>query len=159
MEFRRVLFRSAVGCEVWAHDLLDLRAYCEPRAIRLGSLDEVLASCDFVSLHVPLTSSTRLMIRRRQLALMKPTAFLINTARGGIVDEGDLAEALHLGTLAGAAFDVFAEEPTRNTRLLALDNFIGTAHVGGNSREAITAVGLAAVENLVAHYQRRGESA
>jgi D-3-phosphoglycerate dehydrogenase len=143
---------QAVGCSVMAHDLLDLRDYGAARSIRFGSLDEVLATSDFVSLHVPLTPATRRLIGRRQLQAMKRSAFLINTARGGIVDESDLADALADGTIAGAASDVFAEEPTTNTRLLSLENFIGTAHIGGNSREAIRAVGLAAVDNLLRYF-------
>lgn len=149
---RTAALMQAVGCEVLAHDLLDLREYCASRAIRFVSLEEVLAGSDFVSLHVPLTPATRLMIRRAQLQQMKPSAFLINTARGGIVDESDLADALQDGTIAGAASDVFAEEPTGNTRLLGLESFIGTAHVGGNSREAILAVGMAAIGNLLTHF-------
>lgn len=145
---------QSVGCPVLAHDLLDLRDYCTAHDVRFCALDELLAESDFVSLHVPLTAATRGMIGRAQLARMRPSAFLINTSRGGIVDETALAEALESGRLAGAASDVFAEEPTRNARLLALESFIGTAHIGGNSREAITAVGLAAIENLVAHFAR-----
>ena len=147
---------QAVGCRILAHDILDLRDYCRAHSIEPCSLDQALRDSDFVSLHVPLTPETRCMIRRDQLARMKPTAFLINTARGGIVDETDLAEALEGGVIAGAASDVFAEEPTTNARLVGLDNFIGTAHVGGNSREAIHAVGMAAIHNLLAHAGRVG---
>jgi D-3-phosphoglycerate dehydrogenase len=146
---------QGVGCSIRAHDILDLRTYCASHAIQFSTLDEVLAESDFVSIHVPLTPETRSMIRRDRLQKMKPTAFLINTARGGIVDEHDLADALEEGTIAGAAFDVFAEEPTNNARLVALENFIGTAHVGGNSREAIHAVGMAAVHNLIEHFGLR----
>jgi len=143
---------GAVGCTVLAHDLLDLRGYCSEHAIRFCSADEVLRESDFVTLHVPLTPATRSLIGRAELARMKPTAFLVNTSRGGIVDEDALADALERGALAGAASDVFAEEPTRNARLLACPAFIGTPHVGGNSREAIHAVGMAAIDNLVRHF-------
>jgi len=141
---------QAVGCPVIAHDVLDVGAYADAHAIRCASLGELLRDADVVTLHVPLTAATRGLIGAAELAAMRPGAFLINTARGGIVDEDALADALTSGALAGAAFDVFAEEPTRNARLLALDSFIATPHVGGNSREAIHAVGLAAVANLVA---------
>lgn len=148
------VFRS-VGCPVLGHDLLDLRAFCAAHQIGWASLDEVLAASDVVSLHVPLTAATRGLIGAAELARMKPGAFLINTSRGGIVDEDALAEALERGQLAGAASDVFAEEPTRNARLLALESFIATPHVGGNSREAIAAVGGAAIDNLLRHFGRR----
>ncbi len=143
---------QSVGCQVMAYDILDLREYCAANAIEFCSFDQVLGDSDFVSLHVPLTLKSKHMIRRPQLQKMKPTAFLINTARGGIVDEADLADALEHGTISGAASDVFADEPTSNTRLLAMDNFIGTAHVGGNSKEAIHAVGTAAIDNLLKHF-------
>ncbi len=150
---------QSVGCSILAYDLLDLGAYCAAHAIERCSLDRLLGESDFVSLHVPLTPETRSMIRRPQLRRMKPTAFLINTARGGIVDEDDLADALQDGTIAGAASDVFADEPTRHARLLGQETFIGTAHVGGNSREAIHAVGMAAIANLLQHLGRAGGSA
>lgn len=143
---------QAVGCSIAAHDIRDLSAYCAEHGIERASLDQILAESDVVSLHVPLTPDTRGMIRRPQLHRMKPTAFLINTARGGIVDEDDLADALENGTIAGAASDVFTDEPTRNARLCGLETFIGTAHVGGNSREAIHAVGMAAITSLLKHF-------
>ncbi len=143
---------QSVGCSVMAHDILDLSQYCADNDIEFCSFERLISESDFVSLHVPLTPQTKLMIRRPQLQQMKPTAFLINTARGGIVDEDDLADALEQGTIAGSASDVFAVEPTDNARLVGFDNFIGTAHVGGNSREAIHAVGTAAIDHLLKHY-------
>ena len=146
---------QAVGCPVIAHDLVDLGAYCADHAIRFTSLDELLRDADVVTVHVPLTPRTRPLIGRAELAAMKPGAFLINTARGGVVDEDALCDALAAGALGGAASDVFADEPTRNTRLLGFDNFLATPHVGGNSREAIRAVGLAAIDHLTAALDRQ----
>jgi D-3-phosphoglycerate dehydrogenase len=88
------------------------------------------------------------MIGAAQLEAMKPSAFLVNTARGGIVDEEALKRALTRGTLAGAAFDVFAAEPPADTELLLLPNFVGTPHIGGSSTEAVLAMGRAAIEGL-----------
>jgi D-3-phosphoglycerate dehydrogenase len=150
---------QATGCSILAHDLLDLSAYCAAHGIEPCSLDRLLGESDFVSLHVPLTPLTRGLIRRPQLRWMKPSAFLINTARGGIVDEDDLADALQERAIAGAASDVFVDEPTHHERLLAQETFIGTPHVGGNSREAIHAVGMAAVTNLLAHLGMTGAAA
>lgn len=146
---------QAVGCSVLAHDLLDLDTYAAAHDITMAPLPRVLADSDVVSLHVPLTPLTRGMIRAPELARMRPGAFLINTARGGVVDEDDLAAALEGGVIAGAAADVFAEEPTRHARLVGHDMFVGTPHVGGNSREAVHAVGTAAVHNLIAHFAAR----
>jgi len=141
---------QAVGCTILAHDILDLRSYAATAEIACRALGDLLREADFVSLHVPLTPATRGLIGRAELRAMKPTAFLVNTSRGGVVDEDALADALADGAIAGAASDVFVDEPTRNARLLALDNFIATPHIGGNSREAIRSVGMACVRNLVA---------
>ena len=141
---------QAVGCTVLAHDILDLRPYAATHEIWWRAFGDLLREADFVSLHVPLTPATRGLIGRAELRAMKPTAFLVNTSRGGVVDEDALADALGDGAIAGAASDVFADEPTRNARLLAFDSFVATPHIGGNSREAIRSVGMACVRNLVA---------
>lgn len=111
-------------------------------------LDELLAEADVVSLHLTLDDSTRDLLDRRRLELLKPTAVLVNTARGGLVDERALAELLREGRLAAAAFDVFALEPPGESELLALPNFLGTPHIGGSTEEAILAMGRAAIEGL-----------
>ena len=97
--------------------------------VRLVPLDELLAEADFVSIHCPLTDQTRGLIGERELGLMKPDSYLINTARGGIVDEAALFKALHAHRIAGAALDCFAEEPvTRPHRLGTLDNVLLAPH-------------------------------
>ncbi len=104
--------------------------------INLVPLETLLQISDFVSLHVPLTPQTRKMIGWRELCLMKPTAYLINTARGGIVDEEALARALEEGRIAGAAIDVFEREPPVGSPLLCSDKVILTPHIGASTREA-----------------------
>ena len=111
-------------------------------------LDALLAQSDIVTIHVPLDASTRGLIGARALGLMKPTAFLINTARGGIVDEQALKAALLERRLAGAALDVFAIEPPADPELLRLPNFVGTPHIGGSTDEAVLAMGRAAIAGL-----------
>jgi (S)-sulfolactate dehydrogenase len=123
-------------------------------ARRLGcelvTIDELLARCDYVSIHVPLTEQTKNLIGKDALARMKQGAFLINCARGGIVDEAALAEVLRSGHLGGAAFDVFAEEPVQPDHpLLGLDNFICTPHLGASTEEAQQAVATALAEQMV----------
>src|SRR5262249_29731485 len=93
-------------------------------------LDELLGQSDFVSLHSPLTPATRHQIGRRELALMKPTAFLVNTARGAIVDEAALVQALKKRQIAGAGLDVFEHEPKVALALLAMPNVVTTPHLG-----------------------------
>lgn len=111
--------------------------------VELESLDVVLSTADFVSLHVPLTEQTKGLIGKRALSLMKPTARLINTARGQLIDEEALADAIRNGKLAGAAIDVFANEPCTSSILFGLDNIIVTPHLGASTQEAQT---LAATE-------------
>src|SRR5207249_3321872 len=113
-------------------DIADYTDFYRETGVRAVPLDELLSASDIVTLHVPLDPSTQNMIDARALALMKPSAFLINAARGGIVDEHALALELRENRLAGAAADVFAIEPPIDGDLLRLPTFIGTPHVGGS---------------------------
>jgi D-3-phosphoglycerate dehydrogenase/(S)-sulfolactate dehydrogenase len=114
------------------------------------TLDELLRRSDYISIHVPLSDQTRGLIGKDALAKMKKGAFLVNCARGGIVDEAALAEALSSGKLGGAALDVFAEEPVKPDHpLLKLDNFICTPHLGASTEEAQQNVATALAEQMV----------
>jgi glyoxylate reductase len=115
---------------------------------RSDDLVALLAGADVVSLHCPLTPETRHLIGAGALAAMKPTAILVNTARGPIVDEQALVEALRDGTIAGAALDVFEREPEVTEGLLALDNVVLTPHLGSATRETRIAMGMLAVSAL-----------
>ena len=118
-------------------------------------LDALLAESDFVSLHTPAAPETRHLIDRRRLALMRPDAFLINTARGDIVDEAALIEAVEAGTIAGAGLDVYEREPAVPAALVARENVVLLPHLGSATDEARTAMGRRALANLVAWF--RGE--
>jgi glyoxylate reductase len=115
-----------------------------------GGLDELLAAADVVSLHCPLTPETRHLIDADALARMRPTAVLVNTARGPIVDEAALVEALRAGTLAGAALDVYEFEPEVAAGLLELENVVLSPHLGSATRATRVAMGLLAVSALEA---------
>jgi glyoxylate reductase len=110
-------------------------------------LDEVLGA-DVVTLHVPLTEATRYLIDPDAFARMQPTAVLVNTSRGPVVDEDALVRALHAGTIAGAALDVFEHEPRVHSGLLELDNVVLTPHIASATHEAREAMGLLCVEAL-----------
>ncbi len=138
----------AFGARVLAHDIVSYDAFYQEQSVTPVSLDALLGESDIVSIHLPLDSSTRGLFGARELGLMRPAAFLINTARGGIVDERALQRALLEKRLAGAAFDVFEEEPPSERELLALDNFVGTPHIGGGTAEAVLAMGRAAIAGL-----------
>jgi lactate dehydrogenase-like 2-hydroxyacid dehydrogenase len=116
----------------------------EPRA----SLEEVLAEADFVSLHCPATPETRHLMNRERLGRMRPSALLINTARGDVVDEAALVEALTNGTIAGAGLDVFEKEPQVSPALVAMENVVLLPHLGSATQETRIAMGMRALENL-----------
>jgi len=116
----------------------------EPRA----ELDEVLREADFVSLHCPATPETRHLMNRERLALMRPDAFLVNTARGDVVDEGALVEALQQKKIAGAGLDVFEREPEVTRALLSMENVVLLPHLGSATTETRVAMGMRALENL-----------
>ena len=112
-------------------------------------LHELLHLSDFVSLHVPMRADTQGIIGRAELARMKPTAYIINTARGGVVDEDALLEALSDGRLAGAALDVFVTEPATNTALIQHEKVIATPHIAASTEDAQRVASLAVAEQIV----------
>ncbi|MEU3510610.1 hydroxyacid dehydrogenase [Streptomyces longwoodensis] len=118
--------------------------------VRAAELDEVLAVSDVVTLHLPKTPATVDLLGARELALMKPTALLVNTARGGIVDEAALARALRAGRPAGAALDVFATEPPGHSPLLALPNVLALPHLGASTHDAQLRAGQEVVDKVLA---------
>ncbi len=142
-----VLLR-AFDCRLLAHDILDFPEFYATHGVEPVGLEELLAQADVVSVHLPLNRSTRNMLGAKRLALMKPDAVLVNTARGGIIDEAALKEMLRDGRLAGAAFDVFEPEPPADAELLNLSNFLATPHIGGSTEEAILTMGRAAIRGL-----------
>lgn len=136
------------GTRVLSHDILDFPEFYAEHGVQPVDLDTLLGQSDVVSLHVPLDASTAGMLDRRRLERMRPDACLVNTARGGLVDEDALAELLVAGRLHGAAFDVYATEPPLGSPLLQAPGVLATAHIGGSSTEGIRAMGLAAIEGL-----------
>lgn len=124
-------------------------------ARRCDSVDEVLKQADFVSLHCPGGRATYHLINRERLAIMQPHAFLINTARGDVVDEQSLVEALRNGVIAGAGLDVFEHEPKVSEALLSMDKVVILPHLGSATRETRVAMGMRVVENLRAFFSGR----
>ena len=112
-------------------------------------LETLLRQSDFVSIHIALTDATRGLIGAALLDLMKPTAVLVNTARGGIVDEAALADALEQKKIFGAAMDVYSAEPVRDESLLSQERLVSTPHIGAYSRGALHNMGMAAARNLL----------
>lgn len=130
--------RSAVPADVLRHF----------GAEQVATIDDLLPQCDFVSLHCPGGMANRHLINSRRLDLMRPGAFLINTARGEVVDEHALAQALWFGTIGGAGLDVFEREPNVPEALLGADNLVLLPHLGSATRETREAMGFRVLENL-----------
>jgi phosphoglycerate dehydrogenase-like enzyme len=135
-------------CRILAHDIRDYPDFYRAHRVTPVGFYQLLAESDIVSVHVPLDRSTKGMIGASQLSRMRAGTFLINAARGGIIDEDALAAALESHHLAGAACDVFQMEPDANSRLLSLPTFLGTPHIGGSTEEAQLAMGRAAIDGL-----------
>jgi D-3-phosphoglycerate dehydrogenase len=136
--------------QVLACDIAEDRRYAEAHGIRLVSLEQLLREADFVTLHAPLMAETQNLMNAERLALMKPTAFLINTARGGLVDETALHDALLHRRIAGAGLDVFRQEPPTGSPLLALDNVILSPHAFANSMKAEAMMGDHCIRSVLA---------
>ena len=154
----RAVARRCRGYEmrILAHDIAPDRAYARSHGIELTSLEQLLAESDFVTLHAPHTPETDRLMNVARFRLMKPTAFLINTARGGLVDEAALHEALVTRRIAGAGLDVFRSEPPTGSPLLGLDNVVLTPHAAGSDLAAEAATGRCSVESILA--VARGDS-
>lgn len=141
-------FLKPYGVKILAYDLIAKNDYCNSNGIQQTTLENVLKESDVVTIHLPLTSKTKALLNHDQLMLMKKGSFLVNTARGGMVDENALYELLSTGHIRSAAFDVFEKEPPIDQKLFTLDNFYSTAHIGGSSAQSIQLMGLAAIQGL-----------
>ncbi|MGE3974367.1 MAG: phosphoglycerate dehydrogenase [Bdellovibrionales bacterium] len=135
------------GCKLLAHDIVDDKPFHLEHDIEFVSLDELITRSDIVTLHVPLNTSTKNIMNASRIQAMKENSLLINTARGGLVDETALKARLKKENMS-AAFDVFAEEPAQDLELIHLPSFFSTPHMGGSSQEAVIAMGRAAYEGL-----------
>lgn len=133
-----------------AFDAYPDAAFAQETGLTYCSLDTLLRESDFISIHCPLTDDTRSLINAAAFAKMKPTAVLVNTARGGIVDEEALYDALTRKAIAAAALDVTVQDPPTGSPLLGLDNCIMTPHIGGYTSDAVLNMGILAAKNLVA---------
>lgn len=121
----------------------------ECKVAEMVPLDEVIRKADFITIHVPLTDETRHIIGKEELNMMKNTAYLINCARGGVVDEEALYNALSEGKIAGAALDVFENEPPTGSKLLELDNIVVSPHIGASTKEGQIRAGVICAEQIM----------
>ncbi|WLS11110.1 hydroxyacid dehydrogenase (plasmid) [Shinella sumterensis] len=141
---------EALSMEVVVHDPFAPEAAEADGFVSIGDIDAMLPSVDVLSIHCPLTATTRNLIDARRLGLMKKSAVLVNTARGGIINEADLARALAGGTIAGAALDSFATEPPpADSPLWTLETLIATPHIGGVTYGSADAMAVIAARHII----------
>ena len=136
------------NCKILVNDIVDYAEFYQKHKILAVNKEELLSNAELVTLHVPLDNSTRGMIGAEEIKLMRLNSVLINTARGGIVDEAALLNGLKNGKPGVAAFDVLAQEPPENYELINHDRFFISPHIGGSTEESIWAMGKAAIDGL-----------
>lgn len=140
----------AFGMEVNAYDPYIDESFAKEHGIKVCSFEETIASADFISLHMPLNEKTKHFIDEEAIGLMKEGVYIINTARGGLIDEDAAYKALLSGKMAGLALDAYEREPVSDSPLVKMDNVISTPHTGAHTNEAISGMGTMAVDNLIA---------
>lgn len=140
---------SPFQCNILVNDIIDLNGYVLEKGVKSVTKEMLFEASDIISIHTPYTPETSNLFTMDVFRKMKPSAVLINTARGGIINEPDLKYALQHNIIAGAALDVYKTEPPFDQEFLALPNLICTPHTGGNSYEAVVAMGLSALSHLV----------
>ena len=147
----RQVVKRAIGFEmnILAFDIVKDKKFVQKYGIKYVNLEKLLRKSDYITIHIPLNDATRGMISYEELEKMKKNAFLINTSRGGIVDEEALYDALRNNKLRGAALDVYNNEPLRESPLKELDNMIMTPHIGAYTEEAIENMSIQAAQNLI----------
>jgi len=123
--------------------------WAEKENVKYVNFDELLKRSDIITIHIPLTEETRHLISERELSLMKKTAVIINTSRGGIINERDLYKFLKEGKIYGAGLDVLEDEPPQNSPLIELDNVVITSHIGAHTQESIENMAFIAIDNLI----------
>lgn len=137
------------NCRILANDLIDIEEFCLENNIECVSKDYLYKNADIITLHVPLDSSTQDLINEKTINLMKSSVYIINTSRGGIVNEDDLKNALRDFRIGGAALDVFKIEPPVDKELINFPNLIPTPHIAGNSYDAVVKMGMESINHLL----------
>ncbi len=141
---------QAFDMQISAYDPYIDEAFASANGVRVESLDDVFKTSDVISLHLPLSADTRYIVSKKRMQLMKAGSIIINTARGGLIDEQAAAELLLSGHLRGLGLDAFEQEPLVDSPLKNIENVVFTPHTGAHTPEAVTRMGIMAVENLIA---------
>lgn len=141
------------NCKILVNDIINQKNYYSENNLIEVTKDEIFRQCDIISIHTPFNDFTENMVNKNIFEIMKNDAFIINSARGGIINENDLKNALKNNEILGAAIDAYIEEPPKDKELIALENLICTPHIGGNSKEAVEAMGMSAIKHLVEYFK------
>ena len=140
------------GCKILVNDIINQDNYYKNYNFIEVSKKELYQESDFISIHTPQDESTFNFITLNEMKMMKSTAYLLNTARGGLINEQDLKYALQNNIIAGAGIDAYVEEPPTDKEFISLPNLICTPHIGGNAKEAVKAMGMSAIEHLKEYF-------
>jgi len=141
------------GCKILVNDIINQDEYYKENGLIEVTKEELYRESDFISIHTPQDETTYNFITLETMKMMKPTAYLLNSARGGLINEQDLKVALQEGIIAGAAIDAYVEEPPTDKEFLELPNLICTPHIGGNAKEAVEAMGMSAIKHLKEYFK------
>lgn len=141
------------NCEIYVNDIINQDEYYKENSLIETSKEEIFKTCDIVTIHTPYDDTTKEIVNLEVFKIMKKSSFIINSARGGIINENDLKYALQNNLISGAAIDAYMEEPPTDKELLTLENLICTPHIGGNSKEAVEAMGMSAIKHLVEYFK------
>lgn len=145
------------SCNILVNDIIDQEEYYKKNNLRDTTKNDIFKNSDIITIHTPLTEKTKYLINKDTMDMMKPTSHVINTARGGIVNQDDLKYALQNNIIAGAALDAYEIEPPEDEELLSLNNCYCTPHIGGNSQEAVISMGESAINHLKEYFHEGKE--
>lgn len=146
---------KAFDMDVLAYDVIDISKACKDLGIKRAELKDIIEKSDFITLHVPMVPATKGMIGEKELGRMKKTAYIINTSRGGIVDEAALLKALDAGTIAGAGLDVYVDEPPKDWKLVKHPKVVATPHIASSTLEAQSRIGELTVDKVIAEFVKK----
>lgn len=144
-----ILLLKPFRCNILVNDIVNQKDFYKDNSLKEVSKEDIFKNADIITVHTPLDSSTKNIINKKSLSMMKSSSIIINTARVGIVNQQDLKWALRNRIIAGAAIDVYEVEPPDDKELLLIPNLINTPHIGGNSKEAVESMGYTAINNIV----------
>lgn len=141
------------GCKIWVNDIINQDEYYQSNGLIEKTKEEIYQGADIITIHTPYDDTTANLINEKVFVQMKTSSIVLNSARGGIINENDLKHALLNGEIAGAAIDAYAIEPPEDTELIQIPSLITTPHIGGNSVEAVEAMGMSAIQHVKRFYQ------